>query len=118
MELRLKSKFSSNNTEFCYTSNSNDNSELDQYWYNSLNNLDNEYSDFNKKERRKEKWESDEKKHIILLLLLFLRPVKLSQNKISEAKLHRIQSKRSSVIEEKKSEIQENINVRPYKVIT
>lgn len=75
---RLKSKSPLNNTEFYYINNSDNDSELGWYWYDSLDSLDNEYSDSGKEERGEKNWESNKEEPIILPSLSFVRLAKLS----------------------------------------
>lgn len=118
IEPRLKSKPPPNNTKFYHTSDSDDDSELGWYWHNSSDSSDNECSDSSEEEGGEEGWESDEEEPITSPSLPSLRPAELSWNRAGKAKLRRVWGKGSSATEERKSEMQENINVRPHKVIT
>lgn len=71
--------------------------------------MDNECLDFIEKEGNDKKKESNNDKSIVLLSLPTLKPIKLSWNKISKAKLRRAWDKESLAIKEKKKR-----NARKY----
>lgn len=89
--------------------NSNNNSELGWYWYDSSDNLNNWCLDFSKEENNDKKEKSNKNKPIILSFLPAFKLAELSWNKTSKANLHEVWNKRSSATKEEKKR-----NVRKY----
>lgn len=74
--------------ELYYMNDRNDNFKLGQYQHDSLDKSNNKYKNSSKKKRREKRQESDKEKPSILPSILFLRLVKVSQNKVAKVKLH------------------------------
>lgn len=91
-----------NNTEFCDTNDSDNDSELGWYWHDSSDSSDNGCSDFSEEEGGDKGGESDEDKPNALPSLPALRPAELSWNKTGKAKLRGVWGKGSSATEEEK----------------
>lgn len=77
-----------------------------------MDNLDNKYLDSSEK-----RWESNKKKAITLPSISSLKPVKLSWNRASKAKLYGVWGKELFTPKKEKCKMQENINIKPHKVI-